>query len=379
MKLFIFLFLILFFTGCSTTHRGYLLSGEVPAGWNGKKAILSITDEMILQKIDSTIIEDGKFEFKGQFEYPRYCQILLYTDASQDVPGEIIPLFVDSTAVTIVCNYSGKKPVFTINNSGTQQEYETFLTGLNNIRAQRKEVFLQYTQAYYYGENHQEALDLARQVSQFEKMAREYQIQYVKSHPQSVISTQIVRNLCDGSSPLTRQEMNSLFASLSLERQNSTPGKALAQFIEQKTLVVGETFPDRELTTPDGQVKKISDCIRPGHNTLIEFWASWCQPCRGDIPQLRETYKKYHDKGFDIISISIDKKKNDWLKALEEEKLPWEQLIERNFQSEPEKSAFKAYEGKGVPHSIFIDENGRVKNVNARGGWLDLLLQEIYD
>ena len=88
---------------------------------------------------------------------------------------------------------------------------------------------------------------------------------------------------------------------------------------------------------------------------------------------MRNTYNTYHPKGLNIVSISIDSDPKNWHQALEEEKMPWEQLIDNT------KAAFRAYNLSGVPSSSLVNDKGKIINVNARGGWLDAAMQEIYD
>ena len=88
---------------------------------------------------------------------------------------------------------------------------------------------------------------------------------------------------------------------------------------------------------------------------------------------MRNTYNKYHPKGLNIVSISIDSDPKNWHQAMEEEKMPWGQLIDNT------KATFRAYTLTGVPSSILVDDKGKIINVNARGGWLDAAMQEIYD
>ena len=105
-------------------------------------------------------------------------------------------------------------------------------------------------------------------------------------------------------------------------------GQALRATIQGRQVFIGSPFIDRELSAPDGSKKKISDFVKPGCTTLIEFWASWCNPCRVEIPHMRNTYNKYHPKGLNIVSISIDSDPKNWHQAMEEEKMPWGQLID---------------------------------------------------
>ncbi|WP_286801754.1 MULTISPECIES: thioredoxin-like domain-containing protein [Sphingobacterium] len=107
---------------------------------------------------------------------------------------------------------------------------------------------------------------------------------------------------------------------------------------------------------------------------LLEFWASWCGPCRGEIPHLRHTYATWKDRGFDIVSISLDEKETDWKKAMTEENMVWNQYNAREgFNSQIAKS----YDIQGIPYALLIDSNGTIIKHGMRGASLDQALEEL--
>lgn len=134
----------------------------------------------------------------------------------------------------------------------------------------------------------------------------------------------------------------------------------------------GSTIPNIILKTADG--KDVSLESLRGKVVLIDFWASWCRPCRMEIPYQKEAYEKLHSKGFDIYAVSIDRDKNAWLSALQQEKMPWHQVYDLN----------QVYASKfnvsSIPFTILIDENGKVLTTNIRGtalyGFLETYLAE---
>lgn len=330
--------------------------------------------------IDSTQISNGKFLLEGKFDIPRYCSVLIYLDPNNRSDRSKLvnfSLFLDSTAVKAVCDNSGKAPVFNISGSNTQDAFQNYTDQIQPLQADRKKTFTAYTQAYYNGNDLNKAIDLAKQTTAKARKIQDAQIKYIKDHPESVISLHVAQELCKGNSSLSRQETEQLFTALSPRLQESEMGKSLRETIQRKQIFIGQPFLDKELIAPDGSSKKISDFVEPGHVTLIEFWASWCQPCRAEFPHIRKTYDKYHPKGFNIVSISIDSKRENWLTALKEENLSWGQLLDR--RTPPGESAFKAYNLTGVPSSILVDAQGNILSINARGGWLDATMQEIYD
>lgn len=375
MKYILFIALILSVVSCAK-HDGYTLTGNVPEAWEGKPVFLALDDTNQPHYIDSTKISGGKFKFQGKFDVPRYCKVVIYLDPNdRQTRSKIInfSLFIDSTAIEATCDYSGKQPVFLISGSETQTEYQNYLSEIQPLEDDRSKTFYAYGEAYYSTQDLTKAIELAKQVTEKRLKTREAKIKYLKAHPESVISVKIAQELSDKNSDLSLKEIEGLFTSLSPEMQNSEMGQALRATIQGRQVFIGSPFIDRELTAPDGSKKKISDFVKPGCTTLIEFWASWCNPCRAEIPHMRNTYRKYHPKGFNIVSISIDSNPKNWQQALEEEKMPWGQLIDNT------QTAFKSYNLTAVPSSILVDDKGKIININARGGWLDAAMQEIYD
>lgn len=115
---------------------------------------------------------------------------------------------------------------------------------------------------------------------------------------------------------------------LAPQARESAAGRYAAACIRDKRIVEGQPLPDLELPDAEGVVRRVSDFIRPGHYTLVEIWASWCMPCRGEIPFVRRAYDRYHRKGFDVLYVSIDSDAGNWKQALGEEKMPWPQLLD---------------------------------------------------
>ena len=139
------------------------------------------------------------------------------------------------------------------------------------------------------------------------------------------------------------------------------------------TGAVGKPYEDFETKTLDGSTVSLSALCADNKYVLLEFWASWCGPCRGEIPHMKKAYKAYHEKGFEILSFTIDDKRADWEKASEVEQLPW---INAGFgmQSEPK----KLYSVMGVPANYLIDsKSGLVVARNLRGHDLDEELKRL--
>ena len=132
---------------------------------------------------------------------------------------------------------------------------------------------------------------------------------------------------------------------------------------------IGETFKDFTQSTPEGESMSILSI--EGSYVLIDFWASWCRPCRDANPELVKSYNTYHDKGFNIVGISLDQNVDDWKRAIAEDKLVWPQLIDRQNQMN-EVAAYYVIEY--IPQNILIDDNGIIVGKNLRPEELDNFL-----
>ena len=143
-----------------------------------------------------------------------------------------------------------------------------------------------------------------------------------------------------------------------------------------KTAFIGQQFTDLEMADPDGKMHKMSELVGEGKYVLVDFWASWCGPCRAEMPNVLEAYNKYHDKGFEVIGISFDNKKDAWVKAVGQLNLPWLQLSDlKGWQC----AAAPIYKIDAIPDNILIDPQGKIIDRALRGKSLHNRLQQIFD
>jgi len=138
----------------------------------------------------------------------------------------------------------------------------------------------------------------------------------------------------------------------------------------KERLNIGKVAPDFKFKTKEG--KEVSPRDFKGKYLIIDFWASWCGPCRNEIPNVEKIYKEFKDKGVDVLSVSIDKKESDWFKALEEENMPWTQLR----TPDAGKGIMKTYQFSGIPYIILLDKDNKIIGKNLRGDALRKAVEE---
>ena len=160
-----------------------------------------------------------------------------------------------------------------------------------------------------------------------------------------------------------------------LKKAKDEVAQALKPQDSPKTAFIGQQYIDLEMADPDGKMHKISELVGEGKWVLVDFWASWCGPCRSEMPNVLEAYNKYHDKGFEVVGISFDQKKEAWLKAIEQINMPWMQLSDlKGWQC----AAAPVYKIDAIPDNILIDPQGKIIDRALRGKPLHHRLQKIF-
>lgn len=177
---------------------------------------------------------------------------------------------------------------------------------------------------------------------------------------------------------LDKDKNHDLFVKIAEDAKTKLPNSEVAkQFIAEveasKMLAIGMEAPEIALPNPDGEIVPLSS-LR-GKYVLVDFWAKWCGPCRRENPNVVKVYNKYHDKGFEVYGVSLDRKKEDWLQAIEQDGLHWTQVSDLKYWNS---EAAKTYNVKSIPFALLLDPDGKIIGKNLRGRALEQKLEEIF-
>ena len=178
------------------------------------------------------------------------------------------------------------------------------------------------------------------------------------------------------------EESEAYYNSLSKDIQNSTVGESVQNYIAQLKsqriasglASIGNKAPEFSAKTPDGKDLSLSETL--GKYTIIDFWASWCRPCRMENPNVVNVYNQYHDKGLNIISVSLDKpdQRERWLQAIEKDKMDWYHVSNLQFWQDP---IPRSYGVRAIPATFLLDENGIIIAKDLRGPALGAKIKEL--
>ena len=197
---------------------------------------------------------------------------------------------------------------------------------------------------------------------------------YARLHPDEVISlVALKRSLIP--LPDDIHVTGRLFEALDSSVRSSPQGRQLAQRIAAyASVAVGESAPDFSMADTSGNPIRLS--AYRGKYLLLDFWASWCGPCREENPIVLAAYKKFHGRNFEILSVSLDRpgRRADWVKAIRQDGLPWQQVSDLQFWNSV---AAGLYSIQSIPQNFLIDPSGKIVAVNLRGDELSKMLDKI--
>ncbi|WCO03492.1 TlpA disulfide reductase family protein [Psychroserpens ponticola] len=199
-----------------------------------------------------------------------------------------------------------------------------------------------------------------------------FELEFIKNNPNNIISA---HNLSIMAKAFGHEESEKLFNKFSIKNRQSQYGKIISDYLDlniTKTPQIGEKYVDFSMNNQNGIQKQLSEL--DGKYVLLEFWASWCLPCREENPELVKVYNKYIESNFEIFAVSLDENKENWIKAIKKDNLNWKHVSDLEGTNN---KASLIYAVNGIPDNILIDKNGIIIARNLRSKKLDELLYEL--
>ena len=313
------------FTSCSEEKKGYVIDGQVTDVQEGMMYLKKYVDKTFVE-VDSAVIVDGKFRFEGVT--PEALAHGLTTRKESNRP---MVFFLDNDAMTVIMNESGKE--------------------LNIVGSEANDIFMRNAKI---------------------TRSKGYNLDsLIAAHPASPVAAYFV--VKDFAYKLDLEGMKAVRAKFDASLNGSSYIQQIESMIARMEKVqVGSEAPDFTLPDVDGNPVSLSSFR--GKYVLVDFWAAWCPDCRKENPNIVAAWEKYKDKNFAVLGVSLDRTREQWLAAIEKDKLAWTQVSDLKYWNS---EAAVLYCIRWIPMSFLINPEGKIVAIGLEGEELHNKLEEL--
>lgn len=354
----LFLIAVAFIMTACNQNKNFNVNVSLANG-NDKTVYLQKYVDNVPVTIDSAVIAEEKAVLTAPIDNPQ----ILYALKIKGQRGSM-PFFADNKDVAFVGDLNNPQAV-EIMGSETQAELDAYNDQLDEINMQIRDLYAVMQQAF--SDNDSIKMDSLNKVgTALMEQQDNFRDEYIKAHPESFVTHYILDGVKQDYPLDQLKDLMAGFTTESIYRDHLNDYVA-----KQERLEVGQPFIDFTLQTKDGEDVTLSERIAQNKLTLVDFWASWCGPCRHENPVVKAAYEKYHELGFEVVGVSVDQDEAAWLKAVEEDELPWMQV------RDSEDKVSEDYMIYYIPSNFLFDQNGTMIAKGLRGEDLEAKLAEI--
>lgn len=367
MKNILALAILFLFAGCSgQSEEGVKLSGSVEEFPTGASAYVEVITENGVQPFDTLDVDsEGNFSAYLAIDKPDFYRVNFNGK-------QIVTLILTGDEEEVVLNAQGNDPRGFFEVSGS---YDT------EYKNQIDQIMQTYRQQIQSLQQEQRQARTSNDVQLFQNLQQQMMnlARNTEGELKSLIK-EVTPSLAAfyGLQMIDASENIAFMDSIAMQLQASIPESfhvagLVSQVSKKKSLAIGQIAPEISLQNPDGETISLSS-LR-GNYVLIDFWAAWCRPCRAENPNLVRAYSKYSNQNFEILQVSLDRTRDKWLQAIEQDGLPWVHISDLKYwRSE----AAIDYQVSAIPASFLIDPDGKIIAKNLRGVRLEAMLKEIF-
>jgi peroxiredoxin len=353
----------------------YIITGTIKGIADGKKVFLEVQDDMTgaFKALDTVKVEGGKFTIKGSAKGADINLIQI-----ESVNGKI-PFILENGDIEMDINKDSLnlvKVTGTYNNDELTAYRELGTKIQKDIMKFQKDNMVKMNQAQQKKDT-VTINNLRKAYFKFQEDFAKQSEEYVKTHPKSFISLLIIESLFQ--QMVDPAKITTYFNGLDKELKANKHGKKIKSQLDLLNkpaapagVEVGSIAPDFSAPGPDGKVISLKQSM--GKVTLVDFWASWCNPCRAENPNNVALYNEFHAKGLNIIGVSLDKDAAKWKEAIAKDKLAWPQISNLKYWDEPIRVTYGV---ESIPATFLLDANGTVVAKDLTGAALKAKVAEL--
>ena len=348
----------------------FLISGTANGIENGKKVFVEIQDENGVIAKDTGVIENGKFELKGSTDNIDLGFIRIENEKIN------LPIILEEGKIKInIVKDSLQKSTIegTFNNDKFQKFNNESVAILEKVKKFEKENNSKMQKALAANDT-VTVNKIKKEYKNFQNDMNDYSKTFIKNNPDAFISVLLLENfLMREYIPAT--EIKSFYDKLDKKLVNTKSAQNIKKTLDlMLAVVVGKPAPKFSAKSPEGKLISLDESL--GKVTIVDFWASWCAPCRKENPNVVALYNEYHSKGLNIIGVSLDQDATKWKDAIAKDKLSWTHVSNLKYWDEP---IGKQYGISSIPATFILDAKGNIVAKDLRGDALRAKVKELLD
>lgn len=340
----------------------YKITGKVDGAANGDTVFLQNRVNRNFVKLQSAIIKDGKFVIQGE-EANVACRYLTYSKAGKRFSTDF---FLEKGNIDVTLS---KKSIVT--GTPSNDIYNSFKSESNEIENQMEAIYMSMQKD---DASITEEVKKAKN-EEMNKLDDKLTNLIIETMEKNITNPVGIHLLSTSNYYLGYEKLETLLTKVPTAYQKNDDIIKLQELVSKaKATFVGKMFTDFEMKTPEGNAIKLSDYAGKGKYVLVDFWASWCGPCRKEMPNLVKAYEQYKDKGLEIVGVSLDRDAKSWTGALKQLKMTWVQMSDLKYW---DCAGAKLYAVRSIPHIVLLDKDGKILARGLHGEELQAKLAEL--
>lgn len=346
---------------CSDNKNSYKVIGTVEGASDGDTVFIQEVVGRDLLKRDTAIIVNEKFTFTGQQD----SAVNRYMTYAKGDSQYFTDFFLENGNINIILGENS-----TISGTPTNDAYQIFKNKLNKLQNEEDAIYMSLQDTTLTAEQRDAKMaDIDAKDSEMTDVI----VGTIQENITNPIGTHLLGQF---NYIMDYEDIEPLLNALPAQYQSNERMARLKQQVETaKSTAIGQKFVNFSMETPEGKTVQLADFIGKDKYTLVDFWASWCGPCRREMPNLVKAYKEYKNKGLGIVGVSLDRDQTDWKNAIKNLDMTWPQMSDLKFWNS---EGAQLYAVRSIPYTVLIAQDGTIVAKGLHGEELQQKLAELF-